>query len=171
MLPFTLCSPFATMMQWNINGRTHIHSHGVANSVFLSGASPAACASFLLFRNQISAHIAPKAAKWKKERAQSMRLWMYDCSPCALRNVASFTTILSVILYLTRVAKHISCPLGGVFLWRQWELLASAPTLWPPADRDADVKPAMETRAWYLVSLSRFPSHCVLPVERLQLHL
>lgn len=95
MLPFTLCSPFATMMQWNINGRTHIHSQGVANSVFLSGASPAACASFLLFRNQISAHIAPKAAKWKKERAQSMRLWMYDCFPCVLRNVASFTTILS----------------------------------------------------------------------------
>lgn len=95
MLPFTLCSLLATMMQWNINDRTHIHSHGISNAVFLLMPLPAAHASFLLFHNQISVHIAPKAAKWKKEQAQSMRLWMYDCFSCVLRNVASLTRILT----------------------------------------------------------------------------
>lgn len=38
------------------------------------------------------------------------------------------------------------------------------PQLWLSAcraDRDADVKPAMETGAWCLVSSPCFPSHCV----------
>lgn len=61
-------------------------------------------------------------------------------------------------------AKHLSRPLGGVFLRCQWESLATALTLRPPLEWDADVKPAMETRAWYLVSLSRFPSHCCCQV-------
>lgn len=32
---FTLCSPSAAVMQWNINDRTHIYSCGVLCSVFL----------------------------------------------------------------------------------------------------------------------------------------
>lgn len=85
--PFSLCSPLATMMQWNINDRTHIHSLPKA-FFFFSVVSPTGFASFPLFRNQINIHIAAKAAKWKKEQAQSMRLWMFDCFPCVFRNVA-----------------------------------------------------------------------------------
>lgn len=51
------------------------------------------------------------------------------------------------------------------FLWRQWESPASALTVRPPADGDADVKSAMENWAWYLVSLSSFPSQCILTVS------
>lgn len=117
---------------------------GISKSVF-PGASPAAYASFPLFHNQISVHIAPKAAKWKKEQAQSMRLWMYDCFSCVLRNVVSlartpsrsrwwmsrhasavsFSAVSELTLAAARPndkAKRVSYPLGGVFLRRRrWE--------------------------------------------------
>lgn len=167
------------MMQWNINEGPHVHSH-VSSSVFLvllPLLMPLSCC--FLIRSAFISH--PKLPSGKKSKFSQ---WDYECMTASLVCWGMLPPSPEYCLEVDdkhpkkcgqstavtcpdskkekRKAKHVSRPLGGVVLWRQWESPATALTLWPPSDRDADVKPAMETRTWYLVSLSCFPSHCIL---------
>lgn len=183
MINFSLCSPLHFVLlsqQWCseilMAGHTFIVTVSPTLFFFLEPLLLLVCLSCcFVIRSALISH--PKLPSGKRSELSQ---WDYECMTAPLVRWGMLPPLpqycLEIddkqhILYLKRGAKHTSCPLGGVFLWRQWELLATAPTLWLPADWDADVKLAMETRAWYLVSLSCFPSHCVLPVERLQLHL
>lgn len=125
----------------------------MASPTLFFWCSPAAYASFLLFHNQISVHIAAKAAKWKKEQAQSMRLWLNDCFYACWRIlhlsleycpgledewsvwkhldfwlglVVKLVGDLFSVATCPLVAQCVTCSPGGVFLWPQWESPASA---------------------------------------------